>query len=120
MRRSPVPFKFLFLYDVCEEIRTEQLHELMGGGRFGARIERRREIAPLHPLPEFVRFERPPVVQQLGPLIFQNGERFTGEVNYYDYGVVSLKLEQSFEIGWAELVALSSEIRPPSAAAPKP
>jgi hypothetical protein len=101
-------FQILFLYDVCEEIRTEQLQGLIGGGRYGEGIERRRDPALLHPSPEYVRFERPPVVQQLGPLLFEGGERFTAELNYYDYGAVSLKLEQPFELGWAELVALSS------------
>jgi hypothetical protein len=100
-------FQILFLYDVCEEIRTEQLQGLIGGG-YGE-IERRRDPALLHPSPEFVRFERPPVVQGLGPLVFDGGEKFTGELNYYDYGVVSLKLERPFELDWAELVALSSK-----------
>ena len=101
-------FQILFLYDVCEEIRTEQLQGLIGGG-YGE-IERRRDPALLHPSPEFVRFERPPVVQQLGPLVFDGGqENFMGELNYYDYGVVSLKLERPFELDWAELVALSSK-----------
>ena len=111
MASSPLTgsFQILFLYDVCEEIRTEQLQSLIGGGRYGEGIERRRDPALLHPSPEYVRFERPPVVQQLGPLIFEGGERFTGELNYYDYGAVSLKLEQPFDLGWAELVALSSK-----------
>ena len=102
-------FQVLFLYDVCEEIRTEQLQSLIKGGRYGEGIERRRDPALLHPSPEYVRFERPPVVQQLGPLIFDGGERFTGELNYYDYGVVSLKLVQPFETDWTELVALSTK-----------
>jgi hypothetical protein len=111
MASSPLTgsFQILFLYDVCEEIRTGQLQSLIGGGRYGEGIERRRDPALLHPSPEYVRFERPPVVQPLGALTFEGGERFTGEVNYYEYGAVSLKVEQPFDLDWPELVALSSK-----------
>lgn len=111
MASSPLTgsFQILFLYDVCEAINTEPLQVLIGSRHQGEGAERPRDPALLHPSPEYVRFSRPPVVQQLGPLIFQGGERFTGEVNYYDYGAVSLKLERSFELDWTELVALSSK-----------
>lgn len=102
-------FQILFLYDVCDEIRTDQLRGLIGSGRSGEGVERRRDPAFLHPSPEYVRFERPPVVQPLGSLTFQGGEQFSGELNYYDYGAASLKLEQPFAAGWPELVALSSK-----------
>jgi hypothetical protein len=95
-------FRILFLYDVCEEIRTEQLRNLIGG-------ERRRDPAFHHPAPEYVRFERPPVVQQLGPVTLKSGGHFSAEVNYYEYGAVSVKLAQAFELDWPELVALSSK-----------
>jgi hypothetical protein len=95
-------FRILFLYDVCEEIRMEELRGLSGG-------ERRRDPAFHHPAPDYVRFERPPVVQRLGPMALGSGGDFSVEVNYYEYGVVSVKLAQSFELDWPELVALSSK-----------
>ncbi len=101
-------FRILFLYDVCEEIRTDSLLRLIGGELLGVAAERRRDPASQHPSPEYVRFERPPVVQQLGALNFDGGGRFRGEINYYEYGVVSLKLAQPFDLDWAELVALSA------------
>src|ERR1700687_2485743 len=75
MASSPLTgsFQILFLYDVCEEIHTEQLRSLIGGERFGDGTERRRDSAGHHPSPEYLRFERPPVVQQLGPMVFKNG-----------------------------------------------
>ena len=102
-------FRILFLYDVCEEIRTEELRQLIGGERYGDGAERRRDPAFRHPSPEYLRFERPPVVQPLGPRVFKNGGRFDVEVNYYEYGAVSVKLGLPFELDWAELVALSSK-----------
>ena len=102
-------FQMLFLYDVCEEIRAEQLRGLIGGERYGDGKERRRDPAFQHPSPEYLKFERPPVVQQLDPIVLKGGVRFNGEVNYYEYGVVSVKLGLPFELDWPELVALSSK-----------
>jgi hypothetical protein len=81
----------LWLYDVCEEIDLAALRRILG-------IEPRREPDVRHPSPEYVRFERPPVVQRV-----EGG----GELNYYEYGVVSFKLEVPFETGWTELIELS-------------
>jgi len=94
-------FWILFLYDICEEINLETLRGLLG-------VERRREPSFRHPSPEYVRFERPPVVQRLEPLMLDNGSRLQGELNYYEYGVVSIKLELPFEVDWPQLVDLSS------------
>jgi hypothetical protein len=94
-------FWILFLYDVCEEIHLETLHGIPSAGM-------RREPAFRHPSPEYVRFERPPAVQRLEPIVLASGSRFQGELNYYEYGVVSLKLELPFELDWPQLVDLSS------------
>jgi hypothetical protein len=98
-------FQILFLYDVCEEINTKELRKLIGVSEIA---ERRRDPAFHHPAPDYVRFERPPVVEQLGSLAFKNGN-FRGEINYYEYGSVSVKLGLPFELDWPELVALSSK-----------
>jgi hypothetical protein len=94
-------FWIFFLYDVCEEIKLETLRRIPG-------VELRRDPAFRHPAPDYVRFERPPVVERLEPLVLASGSRFLGELNYYEYGVVSLKLELPFDLGWPELVDLSS------------
>jgi hypothetical protein len=91
----------LWLYDVCEEINLEALRKMLG-------VEARREPSFRHPSPEYVRFERPPVVERLEPVTLESGSRLEGELNYYEYGVVSIKLELPFETDWPELVELSS------------
>jgi len=52
--------------------------------------------------------KRPPVVQRLEPIVLESGSRLQGELNYYEYGVVSIKLELPFEVDWPQLVDLSS------------
>ena len=94
-------FWILFQYDVCEEIQLEALQRI-------SNLELRREPAFRHPAPDYVRFERPPVVQRLEPIVLPTGETFVGELNYYEYGVVSLKLEMPFDLSWPQLVGLSS------------
>lgn len=71
-------FQILFLYDVCEEIHIEQLRSLIGGERYGDATEPRRDRDILHPSPEYLRFERPPVVQTLDPMDSYEGGRFQG------------------------------------------
>jgi hypothetical protein len=89
------------LYDVCEEIDLDALRKILG-------VQARREPGFRHPSPEYVRFERPPVVQQIEPIVLESGSRLRGEVNYYEYGVVSIKLELPFEATWPQLTDLSS------------
>lgn len=90
----------LWLFDVCEEIDLEALRKILN-------IEERHERSFRHPSPEYVRFERPPVVQRLEPILLASGSRLDGELNFYEYGVVSIKLELPFEADWPELIELS-------------
>jgi hypothetical protein len=90
----------LWMYDVCEEINLETLRKILG-------VQARREPSFRHPSPEYVRFERPPVVQRLDPIVLESGSRLEGELNYYEYGVVSIKLEMPFETDWPRLIDLS-------------
>ncbi len=91
----------LWMYDVCEEIDLDALRAILG-------TEARRDPDFRRPSPEYVRFERPPVVQQLEPIQLPGGSLLQGELNYYEYGVVSIKLELPFASGWPELTDLSS------------
>lgn len=103
-------FWFLLAYDVCEEIRLDAVSPLAEdhSPRCGVGFHR--------PTPDYVRFEHPPVVEQIGPLILENGDRLRGELSFYDYGVISVKLELPFQLTWAELVSRSSHLLD----APKP
>jgi len=90
------------LYDICEEIRLEELRRILGLQPAG------KEPSFKHLAPEYVRFERPPVVEPVGRVTLASGEQFEGRVKYYDYGVLSVELETSFESTWSQLSALSS------------
>src|ERR1035441_8155392 len=91
----------LWLYDVCEEIDLDALRAILG-------VQAPREPRIRHPSPEYVRFERPPVVQQIDAIILEDGNRLQGELNYYEDGVVSIKRELPFHADWQQLADLSS------------
>ena len=91
----------LWLYDVCEEIDLDALRTIL-------RVQAPREPRVRHPSPEYVRFERPPVVQQIQAIVLEDGNRLQGELNYYEYGVVSIKLELPFQADWQQVADLSS------------
>src|SRR5271169_1720562 len=90
----------VILHDICEEIRLEELREILGAKRV--------EPGFKHATPEYVRFEKPPVVEQLDPVVLAGGETLTSQVKYYDYGVVSVVLELGFEADWEELIQLAA------------
>ncbi len=90
----------VILHDICEEIRLEELREILGA--------RRVEPSFKHATPEYVRFEKPPVVEQLEPVVLSNGEMLSPQIKYYDYGVVSVILERVFEADWPALIQLAS------------
>jgi len=95
-------FRSLFLYDLCDEIRLDQLRALVGAAPPG------RESTFRHLAPEYVRFERPPVVEVQPPVRSANGETLYCRVNYYDYGVVSIEFEFGFSLPWDQLIASSA------------
>ena len=86
----------LFLFDVCEEIKLEELRSILGARRLGGSLK--------HAAAEQLFFERPPVVEE---------GQFPGEaqakvrVKYYDYGVVSVLFEFPFAGEWTDLISLS-------------
>jgi len=90
----------LIQFDVCEEIKLDELRKI-----FGARTS---EASFKHQAPGYVRYQRPPVEENLEPLILESGERLEGQIKYYDYGVVSLVFELPFSGSWDTLIQLSS------------
>ncbi|MBV8818877.1 MAG: hypothetical protein JO022_11010 [Acidobacteriaceae bacterium] len=89
-------------YDVCDEIRLEELRPLIGAE------PATRQPSFKHPAPDYVRFQREPVVQNLDPVTLPSGEQFRRRLKYFDYGVISVELELRFEADWDELVRISS------------
>ncbi len=90
----------VILHDVCEEIRLEQLRDILGA--------RRVEPGFKHATPDYVRFENPPVVERLEPVTLASGEKLVPQIKYYDYGVVSVLFELGFEADWETLVQLAA------------
>ena len=95
-------FWFLFSYDVCEEIRLDRLRGLIG-------VDLPAPAAHKQP-PDYPAFERPPIVEHLPPQTAGSGSPLRAEINYYDYGVISIKLELPFSLTWAALVSQSSSL----------
>ena len=91
----------LIQFDVCEEIRLDQLRQI-----FGARTMEQPSFK--HSAPAYVRYQRPPVVEPIEPLILESGERLEGQIKYYDYGVLSVVFELPFSGDWDTLVRLGS------------
>ena len=91
----------LIQFDVCEEIKLDKLREI-----FSARTVAQPNFK--HPAPGYVRYQRPPVVEAIEPLVLDTGERLDGQIKYYDYGVLSVVLELPFSGDWDTLVRLGS------------
>ncbi len=89
----------LIQFDVCEEIRLDELRKIFGARTAAASFK--------HQAPGYVRYQRPPIEESLEPLVLESGERLEGQIKYYDYGVVSLVFELPFSGGWDKLVELS-------------
>ena len=90
----------LIQFDVSEEIRLDRLREIFGARTF--------EPSFKHPAPGYVRYQRPPVVEPIEPLVLESGERLEGQIKYYDYGVLSVVFELPFSGDWDTLVGLGS------------
>ena len=91
----------LIQFDVCEEFRLDQLQHSVS-----ARTLPKPSTKQV--TPAYVRYERPPVVEPLEPLVLKTGEQLSAEIKYYDYGVVSVVLQHAFAGSWDDLVQLAS------------
>src|ERR1700685_2915628 len=78
----------LIQFDVCEEIRLDELRHILGA--------RTVDTSFKHMAPGYVRFQRPPLEEALEPVILESGEHLQGEIKYFDYGVVSVVSELPF------------------------
>ena len=90
----------LMQFDVAEEIRLDDVRNLLD--------VRRADVGFKHPAPTYARFRQPPVVERLEPMVLDSGEKLEGQLKYYDYGVVSVIFELSFQGDWDDLVQLAS------------
>src|SRR5208282_628709 len=99
---TPAPLRgsvlVLIQFDVCEEIRLDELRKI-----FGARTAE----ASFKKAPAYVQYQRPPIEETLDPIVLESGERLSGEIKYYDYGVISLEFELPLSGDWDDLIELS-------------
>lgn len=93
--------RVLIQFDVCEEIRLDRLQQIISSRTV-------QQPSLKHAAPSYVRYQRPPVVVAADPLVLDTGERLTGEIKYYDYGVASALFEIPFAGDWDSLVRLAS------------
>ncbi len=91
----------LIQFDVCEEIHLNRLREIL--------VAPALTQPPLkHPTPSYIRYQRPPIVESIEPLVLERGERLSGEIKYYDYGVVSVIFQLPFSGSWETLIRMAS------------
>lgn len=91
----------LVQFDVCEEIRLDRLRTILG-------VPTVTQSSVKHSAQGYVRYERPPVVEPIEELVLESGERLTGEIKYYDYGVLSVIFQLPFSGDWNRLIELAS------------
>jgi hypothetical protein len=87
----------LFLFDVCEEMRLDEVRSILGARRLGEGLK--------HAAGEQLFFERPPVVEDAQ---FPGVAGAKLRIKYYDYGVLSVLFEFPFAGEWPDLISLSS------------
>ena len=91
----------LIQFAVCEQLRLDLLQQTISA--------RTLQLPTMkHSVPAYVRYQRPPVIEPLEPLLLESGERLDGEIKYYDYGIVSVIFQLRFSGDWESLVHLAS------------
>lgn len=93
----------LMLYDVSEEIRLEDLRQILSARTITAPGTKTAT-------PEHIRFARPPVLEPVEASALEGGKWVSGQIKYYDYGVVSIVFESPFAGEWRDLVELASHL----------
>src|ERR1039458_7540627 len=91
-------FRLLFLYDVAESIDLGKLRDLLGsrGGTAEHAFPRRT--------PEYMRFERAPIVEPAEFITVRPGVNAACPVRYYGFGAIVIQVEVPFECDWNSLV----------------
>src|SRR6266404_3466837 len=84
-------FRMLNFFDIAEAIDLEKLRTLLGP-----------QAAPrspgfVHLTPEYAQAQNPPLEESLEPLTLPSGEKLSGKIKYYWFGVASVELATPFQ-----------------------
>jgi hypothetical protein len=92
-------FHIVLLYDVAESIDLEIVRGLLG--------PRAEAVKPVFPrgTPQYVRFERPPIVEPGEPMTLGTGEQVSSSIKYYGFAAAVVEIEAPFECEWSKLPA---------------
>jgi len=95
-------FRIFLFYDVGEAFDQDKLRNFLGsrGGSTKTDFPRRT--------PDYVRFENAPIAEPSEPLTLRTGEQLICSIKYYEYAIVEVQLEASFEGAWDGLLAQAS------------
>lgn len=91
----------LLLFDIAEEINLADLHSILG-------TTPKREPAFAHPVPEYVRYARPPVSDHVPQCQTSTGDAWACRVRYFDYGVAGVEMQLAFDTDWPGLVRFAN------------
>jgi hypothetical protein len=92
-------FHIVLLYDVAESIDLAMVRSLLG--------PRAEAVKPVFPrgTPQYVRFERPPIVEAGEPITLGTGEQVSSSIKYYGFAAVVVEVEAPFACEWSKLPA---------------
>jgi hypothetical protein len=83
-------FRILNFFDIAEAVDLEKLRSLLGP-----------QVAPrspgfVHLTPEYAQAQTPPLEESIEPLTLPGGEKLSGKIKYYWFGVASVELATPF------------------------
>src|SRR5216684_9200896 len=84
-------FRILNIFDIAEAIDLEKLRTLLGPHTAP------RSPGFVHLTPEYAQAQNPPLEESLEPLTLPSGEKLSGKIKYYWFGVASVELATPFQ-----------------------
>src|SRR5258708_40306748 len=94
-------FRMLNFFDIAEAIDLEQLRILLGPHTAP------RSPGFVHLTPEYAQAQNPPLEESLEPLTLPSGEKLSGKIKYYWFGVASVELATPFQFNLDALCGAS-------------